>query len=106
MHNVYMKLRIRALREARGISQEAAAEQLGISGATLSRIENNAQNTKLDTIKALSELYRVSVPELFEYDGANPLIRLAWDIPEEQAALAADLLEAFERHANRAPLRA
>ena len=101
LHAVQMKLRAKEIRKDRGLSLEDVAEAIEMTPATLSRIENNRQNTKLDVLDALANFYGIAVPELFEYDGANPLMRLAWAIPPDQATLAADLLEMFSRHVSR-----
>ena len=94
-------MRIRDLRYSKGLRQEDVAHALGWTPATLSRIENGKQNTKLSALEALAKFYEVSVPELFEYDGDNPLIKAAWAIPDDQAELAAEMLEVFVRRVGR-----
>lgn len=94
-------MRIKALREARGLKQDEVADKLGWTAATLSRVENGRQNTKLSSLEELATFYEVSVPELFEYDGNNPLLQLAWQVPEDQAPLGAEMIEVLVRHAYR-----
>lgn len=93
-----MTLRVKQIRESRGLTMEAVAHDLGWPGATLSRIENNKQNTTLDRLEQLARYYRVSMPELFEYDGDNDLIRLAWSVPADQASHTKEMLEVYLRH--------
>ena len=96
-----MGLRIRELRERRGLSLEKVAADLGWSHGKVSRIERGKQNSPLSSLQELATYYAVSVPELFDYDGDNPLIHIALSVPEENAAAAADILEAYLRHLRR-----
>src|SRR5690625_4156191 len=81
-----MTLRVKEIRESRNQTLESVAHDLGWPPATLSRIENNKQNTTISRLRDLARYYRVSMPELFEYDGDNELIRLAWSVPPDQVA--------------------
>ena len=91
-------MRLKEIREKAGKTQEEVAADLGWNTASLSRIENGKQNTKLSVLETLARYYKVEPPVLFEYNGPNPLKRLAWTLPDEHAALAADLLGTYERH--------
>lgn len=48
-----------------GMTQEQFAKKLGISRATLTRLENAAQNTTLQTIEQISKSCKCDVGELF-----------------------------------------
>jgi len=58
--------RLRALREERALTQEQAAEQIGLHSNHLQRLERGAANVTLATLVALSLAYRVTVRSLFE----------------------------------------
>ena len=58
--------RLRALREERALTQEQAAEQIGLHSNHLQRLERGAANVTLVTLVAVSLAYRVSVRSLFE----------------------------------------
>lgn len=47
------------------MSQEAAAELIGIHSKHLQRVENGAANVTMATLVALSLAYRVPLPTLF-----------------------------------------
>lgn len=57
----------RNLRKRRkNLTQEAFARRLGISRATLTRLENGAQNTTLKTLGQITKALRCSVADLFK----------------------------------------
>ena len=57
----------RNLKERRGeLTQEAFARKLGISRATLTRLESSAQNTTIATLEQIAKSLRCDVRELFE----------------------------------------
>ena len=58
--------RLRALREDRALTQEQAAEQIGLHSNHLQRLERGAANVTLATLVALSLAYRVYIRSLFE----------------------------------------
>ena len=71
-------LRLKALRDARGMSQEQLARQVGVSKGTISRYEGNVQvpllsvatklalalGTSLDTLVGLESSITVRLPDL------------------------------------------
>lgn len=57
----------RNLKSRRGQqTQEVFARKLGISRATLTRLENAAQNTTLNTLEQLTKSLRCEVGDLFK----------------------------------------
>jgi transcriptional regulator with XRE-family HTH domain len=58
--------RIRALRDAAGMSQEAFADRCGFAGSYMSRIERGGANPSLDAIETLAGELKVPVRKLFE----------------------------------------
>lgn len=58
------------LRVRRGnLTQETFARKLGVSRATLTRLENASQNTTIKTLEQISKALRVHVRELFDKSG-------------------------------------
>lgn len=57
--------RIRELRQATGLSQEAFADHVGFARTYMSRIETGAANPSLDAIETLATALQISVAELF-----------------------------------------
>ena len=55
---------IRALRGDK--TQDAFARRLGISQATLARLENGAQNTTIKTLQQICKAMRCDVGDLFK----------------------------------------
>jgi len=58
--------RLRALREERVLTQEQAAEQIGLHSNHLQRLERGAANVTLATLLAVSLAYGVSIRSLFD----------------------------------------
>jgi transcriptional regulator with XRE-family HTH domain len=56
--------KLRALRHDAGLSQEAAAELIGLSDRGLRLLELGRGNATLSTLVAISQAYRVDVCEL------------------------------------------
>ena len=59
-------LRIKALRDAADMSQEAFADRCGFARSYMSRIERGGANPSLDAIEILAAGLKVSVKTLFE----------------------------------------
>lgn len=57
---------LRRLREGAGLSQVELAKTLGLSQATLNRLENSSQNVTLKTLERLCAALRCQIAELFE----------------------------------------
>jgi transcriptional regulator with XRE-family HTH domain len=56
--------RVRALRRARGLSQEAFADQVGIHRTYIGSVERGERNVSLDNIWAIADALGVSPAEL------------------------------------------
>lgn len=61
-------LRMKELRKAAGLSQDAAAKKLNISLPTYCRYEYDQREPNVSTIAAMAQLYQVSVDYLFGLD--------------------------------------
>ncbi|HZF03662.1 MAG TPA: helix-turn-helix transcriptional regulator [Patescibacteria group bacterium] len=59
-------VRLRKLRETRGITQEALAKKVGVSRAYLSRLEMGRHDPPLSRLRKLAKALKVSVAELVE----------------------------------------
>lgn len=59
--------RLRELRQAKGMSQEAFSDHCGFARSYMSRIERGAGNPSLDAIQTLADALQVDVIELFEF---------------------------------------
>ncbi len=55
---------LRARRKS--LTQEAFARRLGISRATLTRLENASQNTTINTLQQITKALRCEVDDLFK----------------------------------------
>jgi len=58
--------RVRALRIATGMSQEAFADRCGFARTYMSRIETGGANPSINAIKVLADALGVSIAILFE----------------------------------------
>lgn len=77
--------RIRRAREEGGLTQEQAAERLGVSRQTLSSWENGKTLPDLRSILAMSSLYRISLDELMKGD-AKVMDKIQRDAQKAQDA--------------------
>ena len=57
--------RIRELRLATGMTQEAFADRCGFARTYMSRIETGGANPSLDAIKTLADALKIDLTELF-----------------------------------------
>lgn len=58
--------RVRELRLATGLSQEAFADKCGFARTYMSRIETGVANPSLDAIEVLAGSFKCTVGELFQ----------------------------------------
>ncbi len=70
-------LRVRELRLASGLSQEAFANKHGFARSYLSKIERGKSNLALDAIARLADALGVEVEELFKFPAASGEDKLA-----------------------------
>ena len=59
-------VRLRKLREARGMTQEALAKKAGVSRAYLSRLEMGLHDPPLSRLRKLANALKVRVEELLK----------------------------------------
>lgn len=61
-----MNSRLRALREQRGWSQAALAQQLGVSRQTVNAIETGRYDPSLPLAFAIAALFELRIEEIFD----------------------------------------
>lgn len=65
--------RVRELRIATGMSQEAFADRCGFARSYMSRIERGGSNASLDAIETIAYSLKVNISELFKDDTSAEL---------------------------------
>lgn len=58
--------RVRELRDTKGLSQEAFAEECGLDRTYISGIERGKRNVSLENIRVIAKALNVSLSRLFE----------------------------------------
>jgi transcriptional regulator with XRE-family HTH domain len=61
-----MASRVKQLREARGMTQEALAKRAGLSRGYLARLETARQDPRLSVVEKLARALRVKASELID----------------------------------------
>ena len=100
--------RLRELREARGFTQEAVAEALGLQQAgTVSRYEGGHHDLSLSRLRQLAVLYEVRLRDIVDVELELPdprrapdeirLVGLATRLDAHHRALAIEVLRAIKR---------
>ena len=79
-------LRMRQLREDRGLSRAMLAKKLGVSKETIYRYENNVQDPSLERVKQLALILHTSLDYLVGLDDAY-MVRLPRMTEEQRNAL-------------------
>lgn len=86
-------LRMRQLRQDRGLSQVALAQRLGVSKETVYRYESNIQTPSLERVKQLAVILRTSVDYLLGLDDAYT-VRLP-NMTDEQRTTLNEFIRVF-----------
>lgn len=89
-------LRIQALRQRQGLTQEQLAERIDRSVETISNIERGASSTRVATAAKIADVLEVSLPELFELGDVSSSRRRRRAIAEVVQALEAQDEETFK----------
>ena len=91
---------LRDLRKARKVTQEALAEEVGVSWITINRLENASVSTQLDKLVVIASALDVSLADVFAAaEGRKPTTKVAgkkrtkWDRMKDQV----DGMTAVER---------
>lgn len=64
---VKVGVRVRALRNATSMSQEAFADKVGYSRSYMSQIERGAANITVDVAQVLADAFKIEVKSLFDF---------------------------------------
>lgn len=67
MNKNYLALKVKELRLKKGMSQEALAEESGLSRRTIQRIELGESNPNGDSLKRLADALQVNADELIDW---------------------------------------
>lgn len=106
MKSFLLKLgaRLKAIRKARGLTQESLAEKADLTPQYLSRLESGQQSPSLEAVARLAEALELEVWELFDFEHEGTikdvrarLRRLIHEADEPQARLALRLFQALFR---------
>lgn len=94
---------IKQLRKERRITQDRLANKLGVTGANISKYENNVITPPVEIMCSIADYFGVSVDSLCgrEDEGSISLVGLT----EEQADILCELSEAFKSQNNNEILR-
>jgi putative transcriptional regulator len=65
-------VRVRQVREQRGLTQERLGELAGVDRKTVNRIETGVHSILLDRLFALADALKIPPAELFLWDDAPP----------------------------------
>jgi putative transcriptional regulator len=66
-----MKNRIKVYRAMRNLTQEALADQLGVTRQTILAIEKGKYDPSLELAFRISRLFRVSIDKMFFFDSES-----------------------------------
>ncbi|MBE6987196.1 MAG: helix-turn-helix domain-containing protein [Ruminococcaceae bacterium] len=80
--NIHLK--IQELRKNAGLSQEALAEQLGVSRQAVSKWESGINIPDIDKIIAISKIFGVSLSELLTGEKENVSVAAETPVPDEK----------------------
>ncbi|MCC8051738.1 MAG: helix-turn-helix domain-containing protein [Clostridiales bacterium] len=72
--NELLGSRIKALRTAKGFTQEQIAERIGVSRQKYARIENGANSITLDILSKIAEILDVTVGDITRVLDETPVI--------------------------------
>lgn len=100
--SVEIGLRIKELRNAKKLSQEALSFSAGMHPAYLSKIERGEKCPTIDTLYKIAKAFNISLSELVDISGSGAtvsdeaLFRIKSalnDLPEEKAISVAEIVE-------------
>lgn len=78
---VHLGTRLRAVRQAAGLSLREVARQLGVSPSFVSQLETGKSQPSVATLYSLAQLLDVPIDQLFNPDHAAPRLRAAPEPP-------------------------
>ena len=105
--NIQLGKKIKELRKAQGLTQDALAEKLGVSAQAVSKWENGDSFPDITMIPVLANFFKVSLDTLFNYDAMeleqqlDAILKEAckndcfWKNPEKCEKILLDALEEY-----------
>ncbi|MCD8106032.1 MAG: helix-turn-helix domain-containing protein [Lachnospiraceae bacterium] len=93
--NEKLGTRIRAMRNARNLTQEQLAEAIGVSRQKYARIENGTNNITLDILTKIAKILDITVNDITKVVDETPVV--AYRVGEENASSKQifDMLDLF-----------
>lgn len=96
MRKTFMGVRLRALREGRGLTQAAVADALGLSTSYLSQLEKNQRPLTVPVLLKINEVFGVDVQLFSENDEARLISDLRDVLAEAQSGESVPMAELRE----------
>ena len=90
--------KVRILREARRITQEELATQVGISASFLGHIERGTRVLSLDTLLALCDTLGVTPNDLLSVEAYAAQQQLPTDLTEKEQRQLKELISLYLKH--------
>ena len=100
-------LRLRALRVARNLTQEALAAKIGRSTDAISNLERGKSLPNFETIELLCDAFRIEPKQLFDFAPSHmtqrqtslleTLLATAYELPEADLELAVEQVLAIRK---------
>ena len=90
--------KVRILRRARRITQEALARQVGISASFLGHIERGTRVLSLDTLLALCDTLDVTPNDLLSVEAYAAQQQLPTDLTEKEQRQLKELISLYLKH--------
>ncbi len=78
--NQQFGLRIKELREEKGLTQEQLAELMEVEYQTINRIENGIYFTNYKNLEKFAKVFNVQIDSLFDYSHKKPVTELKTEI--------------------------
>lgn len=67
-----MKNKLKVYRAMHDLTQEALAEQLGVTRQTVISIEKGKYDPSLELAFKIARLFKVKIEDVFDFDGTSP----------------------------------
>ena len=93
-------MRLKEVREEKGLSQKVVAEKIGINRVTLSNIENGKRKLDAVTLYKLSKLYNVDPYKLMDYKEPE-IVKFAYRDKDNITVEAKNKLKIIEKYINK-----
>ncbi|MBR4627797.1 MAG: helix-turn-helix transcriptional regulator [Ruminococcus sp.] len=100
MHEPYdFGIILRDLRKSKGYTQKRLADMLGLSVTAVSKYEINQSSPPLETLRAISNIFNVSIDELLGTEQRGKLSTTG--LSEEQTDIVKKLIASFRNNSSK-----